>query len=56
MFYLDDLIGGPLVDPYFSFAAPAKFFSKRLNYRDGEKIAEEPIPVEAKLHELRFTK
>ncbi len=56
VFYLDDLVGGPLVDPDFSFASPAKFFSKRLNYRDGEKIAEEPIPVEAKLHDLRFTK
>jgi hypothetical protein len=54
--YLDDLVGGPLVEPYFSFLSPATFFSKRLNYRDGEKIAEQPIPVEKNLHDVTFAK
>ncbi len=54
VFYLDDLVGGPLVEPYFSFTSPATFFSKRLNYRDGEKIAEQPIPVEVNLHDVVF--
>jgi hypothetical protein len=56
VFYLDDLVGGPLVEPYFSFTSPAKFFSKRLNYRDGEKIAEQPIPVQVNLHDVTFAK
>jgi hypothetical protein len=56
MFYLDDLVGGPLVDYAFYFAPPATFNSKRLNYEDGQEIAADPIPVKQNLGELEFPK
>lgn len=56
VFYLDELVGGPLVDPNFIFLKPAVFLSKRLNYEDGKEIEDEPIPVKADLNKIEFRK
>jgi hypothetical protein len=50
IYYLDDAAGGPLVGQHFFFTAPAVIHAQRLNYKDGKKIAEDPIPVSLDLH------
>jgi len=56
IFYLDDFVGGPLVEAMFNFTSLAVFRSKRLNYKDGKQIAEEPIHVEVDLNKIKFEK
>lgn len=54
VFYLDELVGGPLVVSDFDIFNPAVFYSKRLNYEKGKKIAEEPIAVKVDLSRIAF--
>ncbi len=52
IFYLDDFVGGSLVDKDFYFTSPALFHSKRNNWKDEVQIAEEPLPIEIDLNSI----
>jgi hypothetical protein len=54
IFYLDDFVGGALVEKDFYFSSPAVFHSKRNNWTDGKQVSDDPIPVDVDLNNVDF--
>jgi dipeptidyl aminopeptidase/acylaminoacyl peptidase len=54
IYYLDELVGGSLVEKDFYFSSPAIFHSKRNNWQDEKQISEDAIPVDVDLNTIDF--